>query len=175
MSLMSWADVAPELPAVAANGEADVPSELVFGVRGENPLRRDCEELLRRAGLRPTRQRLVLGWLLFAKGGRHLTAEMLHAEAAEANIHISLATVYNTLHQFTDAGLLRQIGVDGSKSFFDTNPTTHQHFFVDHEQRLFDVPAPGVLLDSLPPPLPGYEVARVDVIVHLRRKQTASG
>lgn len=131
----------------------------------------DCVDLLRQAGLRPTRQRLVLGWLLFSKGGRHVTAEMLHADAVEAKIQISLATVYNTLNQFTDAGLLRQIGVDGSKSFFDTNPTTHHHFYVDREDRLLDVPEPGVEIDQLPQPLPGYEISRVDVIVHLRRKQ----
>jgi Fur family iron response transcriptional regulator len=131
----------------------------------------DCVELLRRAGLRPTRQRMMLGAFLFAKGGRHVTAEMLHAEAVEANMQISMATVYNTLNQFTGAGLLRQIGVDGSKSFFDTNPSIHHHFFVDHEDRLFDVPEPGVVIDQLPQPLPGYEISRVDVIVHLRRKQ----
>jgi Fur family iron response transcriptional regulator len=113
----------------------------------------------------------MLGEFLFSKGGRHVTAEMLHAEAAAANMQISMATVYNTLNQFTDAGLLRQIGVDGSKSFFDTNPTAHHHFFVDHEDRLFDVPEPGVATDQLPQPLPGYEISRVDVIVHLRRKQ----
>jgi len=131
----------------------------------------DCVDLLRRAGLRPTRQRMALGTFLFAKGGRHITAEMLHAEAVEANMQISMATVYNTLNQFTDVGLLRQIGVDGSKSFFDTNPTTHHHFYVDHEDRLLDVPEPGVEIDQLPQPLPGYEISRVDVIVHLRRKQ----
>jgi len=112
----------------------------------------------------------VLAAFLFAGGGRHVTAEMLHAEAVGASLQISLATVYNTLNQFTDAGLLRQIGVDGSKSFFDTNPTTHHHFYVDHEDRLLDVPEPGVEIDQLPQPLPGYEISRVDVIVHLRRK-----
>jgi Fur family iron response transcriptional regulator len=127
--------------------------------------------LLRRVGLRPTRQRLALGELLFSKGGRHVTAEMLHAEATSAAIRMSLATVYNTLNQFTDAGLLRQIGVDGSKSYFDTNPARHHHFFVDQEDRLFDVPEPGVLIDTLPQPLPGYEISAVDVVVHLRRKQ----
>jgi Fur family iron response transcriptional regulator len=81
-----------------------------------------------------------------------------------------MATVYNTLNQFTDAGLLRQIGVDGSKSFFDTNPTAHHHFFVDQEDRLLDVPGSGVEIDRLPDPLPGYEIAEVDIIVHLRRK-----
>ncbi|MGQ0682353.1 Fur family transcriptional regulator Irr [Bradyrhizobium sp.] len=164
-----------EPDAADARAESGAPSELIFGARGESAFRQGCEELLRQAGLRPTRQRLVLGWLLFAKGGRHLTAEMLHAEATAANAHMSLATVYNTLHQFTEAGLLRQIGVDGSKSFFDTNPTAHHHFFVDKEERLFDIPEPGALIDKLPEPLPGYEVSRVDVIVHLRRKQAASG
>jgi Fur family iron response transcriptional regulator len=128
-------------------------------------------DLLRRAGLRPTRQRMVLAAFLFAGGGRHVTAEMLYAEAVGSSLQISLATVYNTLNQFTDAGLLRQIGVDGSKSFFDSNPTTHHHFYVDQEDRLLDVPEPGVEIDLLPEPLPGYEISRVDVIVHLRRKQ----
>ena len=131
----------------------------------------DCVELLRQAGLRPTRQRLLLGELLFSKGGRHVTAEMLHAEAASRGIPMSLATVYNTLNQFTDAGFLRQIGIDGSKSYFDTNPTGHHHFFVDQEDRLLDVPDPGVMIETLPQPLPGYEIAGIDVVVHLRRKQ----
>lgn len=133
--------------------------------------RYDCSDLLRQAGLRPTRQRLMLGGFLFSRGGRHVTADMIYTEAAEANMQISRATVYNTLNQFTEAGLLRQIGVDGSKSFFDTNPSAHHHFFVDHEDRLLDVPEPGVEIDTLPQPLPGYEIAGVDVIVHLRRKQ----
>ncbi|MGO8910741.1 MAG: Fur family transcriptional regulator Irr [Bradyrhizobium sp.] len=151
--------------------ETEAPSEPIFGEGEKNIFRDDCIDLLRRAGLRPTRQRLMLGEFLFSKGGRHVTAEMLHAEAVDANLQISMATVYNTLNQFTEAGLLRQIGVDGSKSFFDTNPTTHHHFFVDHEDRLLDIPEPGVVIDQLPQPLPGYEISRVDVIVHLRRKQ----
>jgi Fe2+ or Zn2+ uptake regulation protein len=106
------------------NVEANVSSELIFGARDTDIFQGANVNLLRRAGLRPTRQRLVLGWLLFSKGGRHVSAEMLHDEAKALNIHLSLATVYNTLHHFTEAGLLRQIGVDGSKSFFDTNPTT---------------------------------------------------
>jgi len=148
-----------------------VSHELTIGTNEDAHIHDDCVDLLRRAGLRPTRQRLVLGAFLFSNGGRHVTAEMLHAEAAEANIQISLATIYNTLNQFTDAGLLRQIGVDGSKSFFDTNPSTHHHYYVDQEDRLLDVPEPGVEIDQLPQPLPGYEISRVDVIVHLRRKQ----
>jgi Fur family iron response transcriptional regulator len=150
---------------------AELPCELVFEGGPETRFLHQCEELLQQVGLRPTRQRLVLSWLLFSRGGRHVTAEMLHAEAAQLKEQIAPATVYNTLNQFTQAGLLRQIGVGGSRSFFDTNPTTHHHFFVDNEQRLFDVPEPGVLIDKLPEPLPGYEISRVDVIVHLRRKQ----
>jgi Fur family iron response transcriptional regulator len=128
----------------------------------------DCADLLRRHGLRPTRQRLMLGRLLFG-GGRHLTAEMLHAEAAANDMAMSLGTVYNTLHQFTRAGLLRQIGVDGSKSFFDTNPGCHPHFFVAGEDRLFDTPSP-VVIEKVPAPLPGYEISSVDIVIHLRRK-----
>ena len=169
-----WGEEVTEPNAADANEDTGVLSELYFGARSESRFRQGCEEILRQAGLRPTRQRLVLGWLLFAKGGRHLTAEMLHAEATEANAHMSMATVYNTLKQFTAAGLLRQIGVDGTKSFFDTNPTAHHHFFIENEERLFDVPDPGVLIDQLPQPLPGYEISRVDVIVHLRRKQPAA-
>jgi Fur family transcriptional regulator, iron response regulator len=154
-----------------ADAETEVPHELTMGTKEDTLIRHDCVDLLRQAGLRPTRQRLMLGAFLFSKAGRHVTAEMLHAEAVEANMQISMATVYNTLNQFTEAGLLRQIGVDGSKSFFDTNPSIHHHFFVDHEDRLFDVPEPGVVIDQLPQPLSGYQISRVDVIVHLRRKQ----
>ncbi len=85
----------------------------------------DLRDRLRRAGLRPTRQRLSLGWLLFGRGDRHLTAEMLYDEAMRAKVPVSLATVYNTLHQFTEVGLLRQLALDGSKAYFDTNPSEH--------------------------------------------------
>jgi Fur family iron response transcriptional regulator len=131
---------------------------------------RDYELLLRDVSLRPTRQRMALGWILFSKGGRHVTAEMLHEEAARANISVSLATVYNTLNQFTEAGLLRQIGVDGVKSYFDTDPTAHDHFFVENEDMLLDIPEDGVVLGKLPDAPDGYEIARVDVVVRLRRK-----
>jgi len=163
-----WIDI-PSEPL--AGSETDAAAEALFEAGEENLFQRECVDLLRQAGLRPTRQRLMLGEFLFSKGGRHVTADMIYTEAAEANLQISRATVYNTLNQFTEAGLLRQIGVDGSKSFFDTNPGAHHHFFVDHEDRLLDVPAPGVEIDQLPAPLPGYEISRVDVIVHLRRKQ----
>src|ERR671913_268329 len=130
----------------------------------------DVKALLRQVGLRPTRQRMALGWILFGKGDRHLTAEMLYEEATRAKVPVSLATVYNTLHQFTDVGLLRQVAVDGSKTYFDTNTTSHHHFFVEGENALVDIPNADVMLDRLPHAPAGYEVARVDVVVRLRRK-----
>lgn len=130
----------------------------------------NCKRLLRDFGLRPTRQRLLLGWLLFAKGNRHVTAEMVYDEAVRAKLPVSLATVYNTLHQFTEAGLLREIGVSGPKAFFDTNPTAHHHFLVEGDEALFDIPdSEAVVLENPPAPPEGYEIARVDVVVRLRR------
>ena len=130
----------------------------------------DTKAMLRQVGLRPTRQRMALGWILFSKGGRHLTAEMLYEEATRARVPVSLATVYNTLHQFTEVGLLRQVAVDGSKTYFDTNATEHHHFFVEGEHALLDIPGTDVMLDKMPTPPEGYEIARVDVVVRLRRK-----
>jgi len=129
----------------------------------------DVKSMLRQVGLRPTRQRMALGWILFAKGDRHLTAEMLYEEATKAKVPVSLATVYNTLHQFTDVGLLRQVAVDGSKTYFDTNVSNHHHFFVEGENALVDIPHAEVMLDRLPQAPQGYEVARVDVVVRLRK------
>ena len=100
----------------------------------------DVKAKLREVGLRPTRQRMALGWILFAKGDRHITAEMLYEEANRAKVPVSLATVYNTLHQFTEVGLLRQVAVDGSKAYFDTNNTEHHHFFIEEKNDLLDIP-----------------------------------
>jgi Fur family transcriptional regulator, iron response regulator len=130
----------------------------------------DVKTMLRDVGLRPTRQRMALGWILFAKGDRHLTAEMLYEEASKAKVPVSLATVYNTLHQFTDVGLLRQVAVDGSKTYFDTNTTSHHHFFVEGENALVDIPGAEKIVDKTPDAPPGYEIARIDVVVRLRRK-----
>ena len=96
--------------------------------------------MLREVGLRPTRQRLALGWLLFQKGDRHITAEILHDEASRARVPVSLATVYNTLHQFTEVGLLREFAVDGSKTYFDTNVHEHHHYFVEGDNQVLDIP-----------------------------------
>jgi Fur family transcriptional regulator, iron response regulator len=131
----------------------------------------DVKAMLRDVGLRPTRQRMALGWILFAKGDRHLTAEMLYEEASKAKVPVSLATIYNTLHQFTEAGLLRQIAVDGSKTYFDTNVSEHQHFFIEGENALVDIPNADVAVDKMPQVPDGYEIARVDVIVRIKRKR----
>src|SRR5499426_2496025 len=130
----------------------------------------DTKTMLRQVGLRPTRQRMALGWLLFAKGDRHLTAEMLYEEATRAKVPVSLATIYNTLHQFTEVGLLRQAAVDGTKAYFDTNVTAHHHFFVEGEDELLDIPDAEVLVGKTPTPPEGFEIARIDVVVRLRRK-----
>jgi Fur family transcriptional regulator, iron response regulator len=131
----------------------------------------DVLALLREAKLRPTRQRMALGWLLFAKGDRHLTAEMLYEEANRAKIAVSLATVYNTLHQFTDAGLLREVTVNGSKTYFDTNVSDHHHFFIETEHNLVDIPDAKSIVGELPEIPEGYEISRVDVVVRLRPKK----
>jgi Fur family iron response transcriptional regulator len=130
----------------------------------------DVKSMLRDVGLRPTRQRMALGWILFAKGDRHLTAEMLYEEATKAKVPVSLATVYNTLHQFTEVGLLRQVAVDGSKTYFDTNTSAHHHFFLEDDNALVDIPGAEEIVGKLPAAPPGYEVARIDVVVRLRKK-----
>ena len=130
----------------------------------------DVKAMLHRVGLRPTRQRLALGWFLFGKGDRHVTAEILFGEASRAKVPVSLATIYNTLHQFTDVGLLRRVVVDGSKIYFDTNINTHHHFFVEGENELLDIADGDVLVGNMPKPPDGYEITRTDVIVRLKRK-----
>lgn len=125
---------------------------------------------LKAAGLRPTRQRLALAKLLFeAPGGRdrHITAEQLHAEAVADNVRVSLATIYNSLHQFTEAGLLREVVVESGRSYFDTNVTDHHHFYFEDSGRLQDIPGEMVQLESLPTPPEGARVARVDVIIRV--------
>src|SRR5579863_7091760 len=130
----------------------------------------DVKAKLREVGLRPTRQRMALGWILFAKGDRHVTAEMLYEEANQAKVSVSLATVYNTLHQFTEVGLLRQVAVDGSKAYFDTNNTEHHHFYIEDRHELIDVSATDMIVGEAPVPPDGYEIVRIDVVVRLRRK-----
>lgn len=125
---------------------------------------------LRQAGLRPTRQRIALTDLLFARGDRHLTAEELHEEAAVAGVSCSLATVYNTLHQFTEAGLLRVVSVEGSKTYFDTNVSDHHHFVVEGSNEVLDIPVGNIRVSDLPPAPDGMEITHVDVVIRVRRK-----
>ena len=126
-------------------------------------------ERLRRASLRPTRQRVALANILFGSGDRHITAEQLHAEAVAARVPVSLATVYNALNQFTRAGLLREVAIEGDRTYFDTNTSNHFHYYIETEDRLFDIEARELSVNGLPEPPPGTKVARIDVIVRLRR------
>lgn len=123
------------------------------------------------AGLRPTRQRLALAALLFNGSDRHVTAERLFDEATAARLSVSLATVYNTLHQFTTAGLLREIAVDGAKIYFDTNVSEHHHFLNEETGELLDIDDGLMQLGKLPPSPKGLRVARVDIVIRLRPDQ----
>jgi Fur family transcriptional regulator, iron response regulator len=127
---------------------------------------------LRSVNLRPTRQRVALGWLLFAKGDRHVTAEMIYEEAKLVRANVSMATVYNTLNQFTEVGLLREIAVEGSKTYFDTNPSPHAHFLLEDTGALIDVPAVDLKGVSLPKPPKGYELDRVELVIRLKPSKT---
>jgi Fur family iron response transcriptional regulator len=127
------------------------------------------EAKLREAGLRPTRQRVALASLLYAKGDRHLTVEELHAEAQDADIDVSLATVYNTLHQFKAAGLLREIALDAERAYFDTNTSNHNHFYVEQDGVLMDIPGDGIRVDGLPAPPEGMKISHIDVVVRLAK------
>lgn len=137
--------------------------EIMSGTRPFAPL----VERLKQAGLRPTRQRLQLLRVLGEGGHRHLTAEQLAQEAKQAGLNVALATIYNTLHQFTQAGLLREVVVEPGRSYFDTNLGAHHHFFDESDNRLIDIPAEQVAVSALPTPPEGKRVARVDVIVRV--------
>jgi Fur family iron response transcriptional regulator len=130
----------------------------------------DISKLLRRAGLRPTRQRLALAERLFGNGDRHVTAEMLHEEAVRAGERVSLATVYNALHQFQQAGLLREIAIGGQRAYFDTNTSNHNHFFIEAEGQLVDIPGSGIRVEGVPEPPGHLRVSHIDVVVRLIRK-----
>ena len=168
------------VPEVDMNDQAPIPNDdgidPAARAAGHQPALTGCpwhdvNEMLQAAGLRPTRQRMALGWLLFGKGARHLTAEMLYEEATLAKVPVSLATVYNTLNQLTDAGLLRQVSVDGTKTYFDTNVTAHHHFYLENNHELVDIPDPHLVLSKMPDVPEGYEIARVDMVVRLRKKR----
>ncbi|MEB8386855.1 Fur family transcriptional regulator [Rhodobacteraceae bacterium KMM 6894] len=126
---------------------------------------------LSEAGLRPTRQRVALAALLIGDGQhRHVTAESLFADVQRMGDKVSLATVYNTLRAFCQAGLMQEVMVDGAKSYFDTNTHDHPHFFWEDENRLSDAPADQLQITRLPDAPDGAEIASVDVVIRLRRK-----
>lgn len=131
------------------------------------------KDRLRAARLLPTRSRIALFGLLFARGHRHVTAETLFEEARQTRTPVSLATVYNTLHQFCEAGLLRPIAVDGTKSYYDTKISDHQHFYVEDRCQLIDLPN-NVRISKVPSPPKGYAIDRIDVVVRLRPKARRS-
>lgn len=125
---------------------------------------------LARAGLRPTRQRVALASLLVGDGeDRHVTAESLYAAAHASGEGVSLATVYNTLRAFCEAGLMQEITVDGARSYFDTRMDDHPHFFWEDNSELTDAPADELEITRLPAVPEGAEIARVDVVIRLRR------
>ncbi len=140
------------------------------GAKDVAPTAGHVRDMLRDSGLRPTRQRLALGNLLFARGHRHISAEGLHEEAVAARVPVSLATVYNTLHQFTEVGLLREIAVDGTKTYFDTNTDDHHHFFDETTGAVTDIPHGALSVARIPEAPTGMEIARVDVVVRVRPK-----
>jgi Fur family iron response transcriptional regulator len=137
---------------------------------GKSNLKGPVADRLRQHGLRPTRQRVGLSSLLFQGTDRHVTAELLHDEARAQGFGLSLATVYNTLHQFTAAGLLRQVIVDGEKTHFDTNMREHHHFFHEGDGRLMDIPGDSIQVLGLPKAPNGALVDRIDVVVRLKNR-----
>jgi Fur family transcriptional regulator, iron response regulator len=161
------------LTPLAAETRTDVYDALQRMAAGHHP-RSGCaiqnlKARLNAAGLRPTRQRMLLGWLLFGAGHRHVSAEDLFEEATRARAHLSMATVYNTLRQFSEAALIRQVPTGGGKAYFDTNVDEHHHYLAEGEGRMWDAPGEAVPLAGDPVAPPGYEVVGVDVIVRLKR------
>ena len=135
-------------------------------------VRSQTVQVLKDAGLRPTRQRVALADLLFRPGDRHVTAEQLHGEASLAGARISLATIYNTLHQFTEAGLLREVVVEAGRSYFDTNTGSHHHFYYEDSGDIVDIAAEQVRFANMPATPDDHEIAAVDVVIRVRRRKS---
>lgn len=144
-----------------------IKTSLAEPVGNADGTRERASAMLRAAGLRPTRQRQLLAELLFGEHDRHVSAEVLHAEALARGEHVSLATVYNTLHQFRGAGLVRELAIEASRAYFDTNVSNHNHFFVESNGQLLDIPSDQIHVDGLPEPPPGMRISHIDVVVRL--------
>ena len=134
------------------------------------PMLADFAKQLRLAGLRPTRQRVAIAALLLDGRHRHVSADSLIEEITTAGLQVSSGTVYNTLNQFTDAGLLRRVVVHNEYSLFDTNTDHHHHFYEASSDQLVDIPSADVVLAKLPQAPDGHEIKAVDVIIHIQRK-----
>src|SRR5262249_37525211 len=124
------------------------------------PPMHDYEAMLRDVGLRPTQQRVALAHLLFSQGDRHFTAEKVYNEATQSNLQVSLATVYNTLNMFAKLGLLREIGVDGTTTYFDTRTGDHHHFFIEGAGEIRDIPTTEICIGKMGSVPEGYEISR---------------
>lgn len=141
--------------------------EPVTGSKGTTRSDEEILALLRSAGLRPTRQRLALTRLLLGGPDRHVSAEVLHAEVVGLGERVSLATVYNTLHQFRQAGFVRELSIDSARAYFDTNTSNHNHFFIESQGVLLDIPDSEIKVGCLPEPPPGMRISHIDVVVRL--------
>ena len=135
----------------------------------ERPYSRPLEHLSS-VGLRPTSQRMILAKLLFDGTDKHVTAELLHYEVLKSQKKVSLATVYNTLHLFTELGLLREIIVDSDCSYFDTNTSKHHHFYREDTRELVDIHGGDIQIGNLPSPPEGSRITHIDVVVRCNGK-----
>jgi len=125
--------------------------------------------ILKRVGLRPTRQRIALGSMLFTDKHRHVTPDMLNVEALLLGEKLSSATVYNTLNQFADAGLIRKICIHGERTYFDTDTGDHAHFYIADQEQIIDIAPGDICVGPLPAPPEGYKIGKVDILIHLER------
>ena len=122
---------------------------------------------LEKNGIRATKQRRVLAKLIFDKGKRHISAENLYDEVKKEERKISMATVYNTLKQFTNLGLIREIVVDQNKSLYCNNNQSHYHLYIEDEGKVIDIPTQNIDLDI--PSIPAcLQLHDIDVIVRIR-------
>lgn len=149
---------APFICAKFENGFVDMPSTAIV-------------EQLRDAGLKPTRQRIAIANILFKDGHKHVCAEDVYADVQNSGMQVSLATIYNTLHQFTSAGLLREVTVDGAKTYFDTNLHDHHHFFIEDTSTVVDMDGLEIAPDDISGVPDDMEIVKVEVVVRLRKKK----
>ena len=127
-------------------------------------------EFLKAAGLRATRQRVAIGQQLFLSEDRHVTVEQIHIESLQLGYSVSLATVYNVLHRFTNAGLLRELAIDSGRSYFDTNISSHQHLYFEDTGKLCDMPGDNIEIKAIPSLPPDTAISRIDVIIRVKNK-----